>query len=104
MKIITEKPNNITQDNLDVNLRISAVPLNISEKIKEYFKVPNEKYPNPLTSSQELGWLQDNKLNKNQRRHPRLGCDVTKYADEYCFSTGVSPFSSKDIKKNESKK
>lgn len=69
----------------------------IKQKIDYYFKVPNEKYANPLTSSHEFGWHRGEKLNRNQRRHPKLGCDVTKYADEYSALKGRSPYATKEI-------
>ncbi len=99
MKIITEKPTNLKQENIDLDMRLSAVSENISNKIKYYFKTPNEKYNNPLTSSHEVGWFNDDKLNKNQRRHPRIGCDVTRYADEYYYLKGRSPFATREVKK-----
>jgi hypothetical protein len=94
--MITEKTNNIKRDHYDLDLRASGIPSLISDKIKYYFKVPNEKYSNPLTSSHEFGWHIGEKLNKNQRRKPRVGCDVTKYADEYYALKGRSPYATKE--------
>jgi len=97
VKIFTEKPNNIKLENLDFHNRSNAIPRSISEKINYHFKVPHDKYKNPLTSSQEVGWFREEKLNKNHRSFPRISCEITQFADEYCFSKGRSPFVRKDF-------
>ena len=103
--MITDKPNLIQKDHMDLNLRASAIPELISEKIKYHFKVPNEKYLNPLTSSHDFGWYKGELLNRNQVRHPKATCDVTKYADEYYALKGRSPYASKNpIVKTEARK
>jgi hypothetical protein len=94
--MITDKPNYVKKHQLDLARRSSQIPESISDKIKYHFKCPNEKYPNPLTSSQEFGWDAGEKLNKIKFNHPKLGCDVTKYADEYYALKGRSPYASKD--------
>jgi hypothetical protein len=102
--MITDKPNNIKKEQLDLELRAQDIPEMISEKIKYYFKVPNEKYSNPLTSSHEFGWDKGEKLNRNQRRSPKVECDVTKYASEYYALKGRSPYATKEPIKKEDKK
>lgn len=93
--MITEKPNNILKDQLDLNLRSKLIPKHISDKIEYHFKVPNAKYDHPLTSSQELGWDSSDMLNRSPRRG-RIGCDVSRYADEYYALKGRSPYASRN--------
>ena len=95
MKIITEKPNAILNGRINTDSQSSGVPENVKEKIKDYFKVPNEKYENPITSSQEFGWYKGEKLNKNMKRF-RIGCNETKYGDTYYAMKGRSVFAGKD--------
>jgi hypothetical protein len=85
-------------EHLDLVKRASAIPEEIEEKIKHHlFKIPNERYPYPLTTSHDFGWEKGDKLNKNQARHPKFGCDVTRYADEYYALKGRSPYATKVI-------
>lgn len=101
MKIITDKPNNLKNEQLDSETRRSEIPESISNKIKDYFKTPCEKYGYPLTSSHEFGWDKAIYLNK-EKKYLRFDCDVTSYANEYQKLKGRSPYASKDsIKKNE---
>jgi hypothetical protein len=92
------------QDFGDMKLRTSGIPQNITDKIKYYFKTPNEKYENPLTSSHEFGWHSGEKLNRNSRRHPKIGCDVTRYADEYYAMKRQSPYAIKQSSSSSDKK
>ena len=94
--MITEKPNSIDKDRLDLELRAKHIPPHIDEKIKYYFKVPSERYENPMTSSQDVGWYPTGKLNIGMKRHPNLGCDVTKYADDYYSMKGRSPYATRE--------
>jgi hypothetical protein len=96
VKIITDKPNNVEKKLFDLERRKSDVSTEIHEKIKYYFDVPNQKYFNPLTSSQEIGWEKFDGLNYHFRNHPKYRCDVTDYANEYFALKGRSPFASKD--------
>lgn len=94
--MIADKPTNIKKEHIDLDFRANEIPQLISEKIKYYFKIPSEKYVYPLTSSHDFGWTKGEKLNKNQRRCPKIGCDVTKYADEYYALKGRSPYATKN--------
>lgn len=95
---MTDKPNNVKKENLDLELRAKEIPENISNKINHYFEMPNRKYTNPLTSSQEFGWYQNEKLNYKLKKYPRYICDVTRYADEYYALKGKSPYATRDVK------
>jgi hypothetical protein len=101
---ITDKPNSVEIDHLDINARASGIPREITEKIKYYFKTPYEKYDSPVTSSQEFGWHLGEKLNRNTRKHPKIGCDVTRYADEYYAMKGKSPYAIREIAGKSDKK
>jgi hypothetical protein len=91
----------LKNEHLDLERRRRDIPETISNKIKDYFKIPSEKYYYPLTSSHEFGWESGENLNK-QARHPKFTCDVTAYANEYYALKGRSPYASKDpVKKNE---
>ena len=81
--------------------RAKAIPEDIKIKIKEeFFKTPNEKYPYPITQSQEIGWDVCKDLNTGVRRAKKTS-DVTRYADEYYSLKGRSPFATKSINKGE---
>lgn len=93
--MITEKPSNYKQ--VDVLKKSEEIPDYIKEKIKYHFKTPSEKYINPLTSSQEIGWDKSEHLNWYVKKYPKNSCDVTKYADEYQALKGQSPYSGKSV-------
>lgn len=80
------------------------IPEFINKQIKEHlFLTPVDKYPYPLTSSQEIGWDAPTGLNTN-KRNSKIGCDVTSYANEYVKLNGISPYSKKEPKKEEQQK
>eukprot|EP00386_Alphamonas_edax_P010268 GDKI01033287.1.p2 GENE.GDKI01033287.1~~GDKI01033287.1.p2 ORF type:complete len:258 (-),score=59.06 GDKI01033287.1:311-973(-) len=83
--------------------------------IQRSMQTPLDKYPYPVTSSQDVGWLIADSMKKGtvwnagaqssktirQRTaemwyHPRGQCDVVQYANAYVISEGVSPFATKD--------
>lgn len=98
------KPNYIKKEHLDLEKRAKDIPDNIREKINnDLFKIPSEKYPWPMTESQEFGWDKPFGLNTNLRRS-KVGCDVTRYADEYYKLKGRSPFATKDLAKSAEQK
>jgi hypothetical protein len=81
--------------NLNYESINTGISLTLSEKIKHFFKTPTEKYPNALTSSQEVGWFKSSDLN-TRGRVGKSGCDVTRFADHYYSMIGRSPFAKKD--------
>lgn len=104
VKIIADKPNQVNRENLDLERREKAIPEDIKDKIKQHlFRIPSEKYEFPMTSSHDFGWEKGEKLNRNQRRFPKVGCDVTRYADEYYALKGRSPYSTREIVKDNRK-
>lgn len=101
MKIIAVKPNNVKREHLSLEENPQDIPEFISKKIKEdLFLTPKDKYPHPLTSSQEIGWEAPTGLNTHKRR-AKQGCDVTAYANEYVKVNGKSPYSNKEVKKED---
>ena len=63
--------------------------------VKRVIQVPKDKYPYPMTTSQELGWdLKIVEYNGNFV-YPRYQCNETKYADNYISMSRISPFANK---------
>eukprot|EP00826_Nyctotherus_ovalis_P021837 TRINITY_DN17122_c0_g2_i1.p1 TRINITY_DN17122_c0_g2~~TRINITY_DN17122_c0_g2_i1.p1 ORF type:complete len:100 (-),score=29.11 TRINITY_DN17122_c0_g2_i1:74-373(-) len=60
--------------------------------VKRVIQVPKDKYPRPMTTSQELGW--DLKLvgYTGNFVYPRVQCNETKYADNFISMKRISPF------------
>lgn len=104
MSVISEKPNLLNKENTDMAERSKRIPKYIFSEIDHYFSRPQMRYSNPVTSSHELGWFQDNQLNKGLKHHPKLSCFETKYANDYYAMKGRSPYASKTIVIKEDKK
>eukprot|EP00826_Nyctotherus_ovalis_P061342 TRINITY_DN8721_c0_g1_i1.p1 TRINITY_DN8721_c0_g1~~TRINITY_DN8721_c0_g1_i1.p1 ORF type:complete len:114 (+),score=30.23 TRINITY_DN8721_c0_g1_i1:316-657(+) len=62
--------------------------------IQRVSKSPKEKYPYPVTTSQELGWDQRLVGFSKKFSHPRSQCIETKYADSYINMLHTSPYAS----------
>ena len=101
--IIATKPNNVDPAHWDLEERAKIIPQELRDKIKHEFQPPIMKYKWPMTSSMEIGWNCGIGLNTTGRKG-KNGCDVTKYADEYCKLGGRSPYATKEIKKTDDSK
>ena len=61
--------------------------------VKDASALPNEKYDLPETSAQECGFRYEPFVKVNPMFHkPRGSCEITRYADAYYETTGVTPF------------
>jgi hypothetical protein len=73
-----------------------------NELLQQTTKTPTEKYANPITASQEIGWHHNDKNQTQSRFHrPKVMCDETVYADALLRSSTVQQYSAekKDAKK-----
>eukprot|EP00056_Hartaetosiga_gracilis_P003429 m.63625 g.63625 ORF g.63625 m.63625 type:complete len:147 (-) comp11450_c0_seq1:1644-2084(-) len=79
-EVFADKPNNITP---------SVFKKNSTDKEVELLKAtrkPKEKYPLPLTSSQEYGWdIEDEDLKQRSdvMHKPKESCEITRFMSEY---------------------
>mmetsp|Transcript_11853 Transcript_11853/g.23691 ORF Transcript_11853/g.23691 Transcript_11853/m.23691 type:complete len:149 (+) Transcript_11853:50-496(+) len=93
--MITEKPN-VPPERLGYT--ITAEPEMIAELdsvLKETKKVPTEKYSEPATSSQEVGWYSKT-LMDGRKKFGVSNCEITSYANAYCQAMGRNPFARKE--------
>ena len=61
--------------------------------VKDVGLLPNERFDVPQTSAQEVGFTFTKLRPTNPMFHkPRDGCAVTRYADAYYETTGMTPF------------
>jgi hypothetical protein len=64
--------------------------------VKHCNLLPSERFDVPQTSAQEVGFMFTTLVKPNPMFHkPRDGCAITRYADAYYETTGVTPFHKK---------
>ena len=94
--IVVMIPDKITSRRLDIDYEKLKEELGESYKtgIQRISKSPKQKYPYPVTSSQELGWEPALPGLTKKFCHPRTQCIETKYADNYINMSHSSPYAS----------
>mmetsp|Transcript_41932 Transcript_41932/g.102827 ORF Transcript_41932/g.102827 Transcript_41932/m.102827 type:complete len:147 (+) Transcript_41932:105-545(+) len=93
--MITGKPN---VDPARIGAKIEADPEMIAELdniLKETKKVPTEKYEEPMTTSQEIGWY-SKPLMPNRKKLGIKSCEITEYANAYSMAMGRNPFARRE--------
>uniref|UniRef100_A0A7S0MTP8 Protein FAM183A n=1 Tax=Cryptomonas curvata TaxID=233186 RepID=A0A7S0MTP8_9CRYP len=93
--MITGKPN---VDPARMGYKVSADPEIVAELdtvLKETKRFPKEKYPEPITSSHEIGWY-SRPLMPNRKKFAVKNCEVTVYANDYITMMGRSPYATKE--------
>ena len=88
---LTDKPNK------QRTKTITQIPIDVKTKIDNFFKTPCEKHKNPITSSHDYGWDKPSNLRVYKNIYPRTSMEITKFADNYAYSTGKSMFASNKI-------
>ena len=91
MVLITDKPEKKKISTL------THIPTDLKEKVDHFFKTPLEKYKNPITSSHDYGWDKPSNLRVYKNIYPRTSMEITKFADNYKYSTGRSMFASNKV-------
>jgi hypothetical protein len=68
----------------------------LSKKIEDSRKTPQEKSKWPMTASQRIGWLWQEGVKEHEAdkkwSQSLVSCDETKYAKAYVMMSGKSPF------------
>mmetsp|Transcript_25003 Transcript_25003/g.48602 ORF Transcript_25003/g.48602 Transcript_25003/m.48602 type:complete len:145 (+) Transcript_25003:66-500(+) len=93
--MITGKPN---VDPARMGHRTEADPEMIAELddiLKTTKKVPTEKYDEPMTTSQQIGWYSV-PLMQNRKKLGIKNCEITQYANDYSMAMGRNPFARKE--------
>jgi hypothetical protein len=84
------------QKQLDAPDDSSKMDPELTKKIADSRKTPQEKNKWPITSSERIGWLwkEGVKEHKDDKRwkKPLASCEETKYAKAYVMSMGKSPY------------
>ena len=92
--MITGKPN-VDPARLGQKVEASAEMFaELDAILKETTKIPTEKYSEPITSSQEIGWWSV-PLMPDRKRQGTKACEITKFADDYAQAMGRNPFQRK---------
>ena len=88
--MITGKPN-VDPARLGQKVEASAEMFaELDAILKETTKIPTEKYSEPITSSQEIGWWSV-PLMPDRKRQGTKACEITKFADDYAQAMGRNP-------------
>lgn len=60
-------------------------------------QVPTEKYLQPVTTAQEIGWMHVEYANrfKERKAHGLKNNAITKFAEKYVIDMGMNPFQKK---------
>lgn len=66
----------------------------LKHKLDVISAVPKKKYPFPVTSAQEIGWEEFQRV-KPMKTHNKASCKETRYANDYVTMTMKSPFAKK---------
>eukprot|EP00284_Hemiselmis_tepida_P005549 CAMPEP_0174924874 /NCGR_PEP_ID=MMETSP1355-20121228/7540_1 /TAXON_ID=464990 /ORGANISM="Hemiselmis tepida, Strain CCMP443" /LENGTH=144 /DNA_ID=CAMNT_0016170729 /DNA_START=56 /DNA_END=490 /DNA_ORIENTATION=+ len=93
--MITGKPN---VDPARIGHKTEADPEMIAELdniLKDTKKVPTEKYAEPMTTSQQIGWY-SKPLMRERKKLGISSCEITQYANDYSMAMGRNPFARKD--------
>jgi len=93
--MITGKPN---VDPAREGAKLEADPEMVAELdgiLKNTKKVPTEKYEEPMTTSQQIGWFSQ-PLMPNRRKLGIKSCEITQYANDYSMAMGRNPFARKE--------
>eukprot|EP00294_Goniomonas_avonlea_P014894 CAMPEP_0114560466 /NCGR_PEP_ID=MMETSP0114-20121206/11476_1 /TAXON_ID=31324 /ORGANISM="Goniomonas sp, Strain m" /LENGTH=165 /DNA_ID=CAMNT_0001746017 /DNA_START=54 /DNA_END=551 /DNA_ORIENTATION=+ len=69
----------------------------LRDSIAERAKPPFERYDQPVTSANEIGWYHRPLVTQRNHRNyrPLSSCEITSYASNVLASQGVSPFARK---------
>ena len=93
--IFPEKPNLLKKAEVPDEATIAETRALLNElcSVKDASALPNEKYDLPETSAQECGF-RVRALREGQPDVPQAegSCEITRYADAYYETTGVTPF------------
>ena len=95
LDVFPEKPNLLKAETVpdEAEMEEAKELLNTLCSVKDTGALPNEKYDMPMTSSQEVGFRYKPFVPVNPMFHkPRGSCEITRYADAYYHTTGVTPF------------
>ena len=95
LDIFPEKPNLLKKAEVPDEATIAETRALLNElcSVKDASALPNEKYDLPETSAQECGFRYEPFVKVNPMFHkPRGSCEITRYADAYYETTGVTPF------------
>ena len=89
-------PEKITSRKIDLDFEKLKTDLGESYTtgIQRVSKSPKDKYPYPMTESQELGWHKGLLGFNKKFSYPRSQCIETKYADNYISMLQTSPYAS----------
>lgn len=96
--IIPEKPNHITPQACPKPAVVEQAKATLAAMsiLKHEDDVPESIYELPITNNQEYGFHHTPLVKKEAIfYHPKVGCDVTEYADAYYTMTGCSPYARK---------
>lgn len=101
LHILPEKPNKYKFHSA---VKAEDIPYEIRNQVNEYFKTPHEKYEKPMTSSMGYGWDKESGFKVFKKLYSKNSDQITKFASEYCYLTGKSPFASNKIVSSSQKK
>jgi hypothetical protein len=95
LDVYSEKPNLLKPVTVPTKTEVDDARALLDElcSVKDAGLLPREKFDIPQTSAQEVGFTFSKLVKTNPMfAHPRSGCAVTRYADSYYETTGVTPF------------
>ena len=74
-----------------------SVKQHLDAALAQTRKVPTEKYDQPMTTQQEIGWMVTSHANhfKHRKYHGISGSGITKFAETYAVCMGMNPFQRK---------
>lgn len=91
VELISDKPNN------KKGHQVNNVSYEIKNQVDDFFKTPLQKYKNPITTSHELGWDKPSNFKVYKQIYSKNTNDITRFASEYCYLKGKSPFASNKV-------
>ncbi|EKX48269.1 hypothetical protein GUITHDRAFT_105873 [Guillardia theta CCMP2712] len=83
------------------HVRGGEMPAEIAKKLnstlEEQHKTPKQKYDEPMTTQQEIGWLTQEYAHqfKDRKQYGLKSNPITKYAEKYVVDMGRNPFQRK---------
>ena len=96
--LIPEKPNQITPQSCPKPEMVAHAKATLTSMsiLKHEDASPQDIHELPVTGNQEYGFHHKPLMQREELfYHPKVGCDVTGYADAYYSMTGCSPYARK---------
>ena len=94
--LISDKPTSVNKMGASAAANTSEEMSALSKKLEVLTAVPKNKYPYPMTASQEIGWENDTMFDVHRPKYGfnRNSYNETKFANVYVTTFHKSPFAS----------